>query len=141
MRKVSQNSQRNNCAAVSLFNTVKSLHAVRIATLLKTDPLTGVSGLAVSRSSRKWMFLNNSKTLKESTCLRVSFKIIFRSKCSQMLLKIIAFTDCKFHRKAPVLQSSLITLQALRTATLLKRDSNTGFSREFFELFKNTYFV
>ena len=33
---------------------------------------------------------------------------------------------CKFHRKAHVLESSLIKLEALRTAALLKRDSNTG---------------
>ena len=32
-------------------------------------------------------------------------------------------------------------LQALRTATLLKRDSKTGFSCEFCELFKKIYFV
>ena len=38
--------------------------------------------------------------------------------------------------KAPVSESSLINLQALRTPTLLKRDSNTGF----FLCFKNTFF-
>ena len=32
-----------------------------------------------------------------------------------------------FHRKAPVLESSLIMLQVLRTTTLLKGDFNTGF--------------
>ena len=37
----------------SFSNTVKSLQDVRLATLLKKDPLTGVSGLAVCRSSRK----------------------------------------------------------------------------------------
>ena len=38
--------------------------------------------------------------------------------------------------------SSLIKLQALRTATLLKRDVEPQvFSREFSELFKSTYFV
>ena len=46
-----------------------------------------------------------------------------------MFFKIIVFKIivCKFHRKASVLDSSLIKLQALRTATLLKRDSSTGF--------------
>ena len=37
----------------SLSNTVKSFHAVRLATFLKKDPLTGVSEQAVCRSSRK----------------------------------------------------------------------------------------
>ena len=41
----------------SLSNTVKSLQAVspavRLVTLLKKDPLTGVSELAVCRYSRK----------------------------------------------------------------------------------------
>ena len=50
--KLSQNLQGK-----SLSNTVKSLQAVspavRIVTLLKKDPLTGVSELAVCRSSRK----------------------------------------------------------------------------------------
>ena len=40
-----------------------------------------------------------------------------------------------------MLESSLIKLQALRTTTLLKRDSSTGFLCEFCELFKNAYFV
>ena len=36
---------------------------------------------------------------------------------------------------------SLIKLLVLTTATLLKRDSNTSFSCEFCQLFKNTHFV
>ena len=44
-----------------------------------------------------------------------------------MFFKIIVFKVCKFLSKAPVLESSLIKLQALKTATLLKRDSNTDF--------------
>ena len=51
---------------------------------------------------------------------------MFRSRRSQMFFKIVVFKVCKFLRKAPVLESSLIKLQALKTATLLKRDSNTG---------------
>ena len=39
-----------------------------------------------------------------------------------------------------MLEFSLIKLQALRTATLLKRDFNTGFSCEFCKIFKNTLF-
>ena len=52
---------------------------------------------------------------------------MFRSRRSQMFFKIVVFKVCKFLRKAPVLESSLIKLQALKTATLLKRDSNTGY--------------
>ena len=48
---ISQNSLRNNCAAFA--NTVTSLQAVRLATLLKKDTLTDVSELAVCRSPRK----------------------------------------------------------------------------------------
>ena len=43
-----------------------------------------------------------------------------------MFFKITFLKSCKFHRKAPA-SESLIKLQALRSATLLKRDSKTGF--------------
>ena len=43
-----------------LSNAAKSLQAVRPATVLKKDPLTDVSELAICRFSRKEMFLNNS---------------------------------------------------------------------------------
>ena len=46
----------------------------------------------------------------------------------------------KFHRKTPVLESLLITLQVFRPASLLKRYSNTDISYEISEIFKNTYF-
>ena len=39
-----------------------------------------------------------------------------------------------------MLESLLIKLQAVRPANLLKRDSNTVFSCEYCEIFKNTYF-
>ena len=46
----------------------------------------------------------------------------------------------KIHRKTPVLKSSLLKLHALRTVTLLKRDSNTGYFlwnlRNFWEHFQ-----
>ena len=52
---------------------------------------------------------------------------MFRSSISQMFFKTIVFKKfVNFHGKAPVLGSSLIKWQALKTATLLKRDSNTG---------------
>ena len=44
-----------------------------------------------------------------------------------MFFKVIVFKACKFHRKTSVFESYLMNLQVLRTATLLKRDSNTGF--------------
>ena len=49
------------------------------------------------------------------------------------LQKFVNFTKvcesakvCESHRKTPVFDSSLIKVQVLRTAALLKRDSNTG---------------
>ena len=40
--KISQNSERNTCAAVSV-KTIKGLQVARLAALLKKDHLTGVS--------------------------------------------------------------------------------------------------
>ena len=57
----------------SLSNTL-SLPAVMFATLLKKDPVTGVSELAISRSSGKQVFLNNLQNSQESTCVPVPFK-------------------------------------------------------------------
>ena len=52
---------------------------------------------------------------------------MLRSSISQMFFKIIVFKKfVSFTGKAPVLESSSIKLQALRTATLLKRNSSTG---------------
>ena len=50
-----------------------------------------------------------------------------------MFFKIIVFKASKFHRKTSVFESYLMNLQVLRTATLLKRDSNTGFFAANFE--------
>ena len=55
----------------------------------------------------------------------------FRHKNQNQPLEMFCKDRCsykfyKFHRKAPVLQSFLITLQALRPETLLKRDSDIG---------------
>ena len=58
-----------------------------------------------------------------------------------MFFKIIVLKKvCKFHRKTLVSGSSLIKLQAPRTVTLLKRGSNTGFSCNICEPFKNILF-
>ena len=52
----------------SLCNTVEDLHYARLATLLKRDSCTGVSGPVVFRSSTKEVFLNNSQNSKKNTC-------------------------------------------------------------------------
>ena len=53
--EISQNifSYRAPPVAASASNTVKCVQALKLATLLKTDPRTGVSGPAVPRSSTK----------------------------------------------------------------------------------------
>ena len=50
--KLAQNSQKNTWLD-SFSNTVKDLHAVRLATLLKRNPRTGVLELAVRKCSLK----------------------------------------------------------------------------------------
>ena len=55
------------------------------------------------------------------------FTDVLQNNCS---LKV-----CKFHRKTLVSESSLIKLQALKTPTLLKRDSNTDFFQGNFQDF------
>ena len=47
----------------------------------------------------------------------------------------------KFLRKRLCWNLFLINLQASRPATLLKRNSSTGFSCEFGEIFKDTFFA
>ena len=59
--------------AASACNTVKCAQAVKLATLLKKDPRTGVSEPAVRRSSTKKVFLNNSQNSRENTCVGVFF--------------------------------------------------------------------
>ena len=70
------------------------------------------------------------KIHRKTPVLESLFKRKFRSRHSQMLWKIIVLSKvCKFHGKAHVSESSFEKLQVLRNATLLKRDSNTGFFR------------
>ena len=47
---------------------------------------------------------------------------------------------CKFHRKAPVLESFFNKLTGLRLATSLKKTPTQMFSGEICEDFKNPYF-
>ena len=75
---------------VKTANTVKGLQTIRLATLLKRHPHTGVSEPAVCRSSTKQVFLNNSQNSQENTYVRVSFQVKFSSRHSQMFFKIIA---------------------------------------------------
>ena len=72
----------------SLSYTVKFFQTVTFATLLKRDPRTGVSEPFARRSSTKLVFLND-RCSKEKTCVVVFFEIKFRSRHSQMFLKII----------------------------------------------------
>ena len=74
-----------------LSNTVKSLQAVRRATL--RDPRTGVSEPGICRCSTKEMFLNNSQNSPENICVGVSFKIKFKSGHSQMFFKIVVLKN------------------------------------------------
>ena len=55
LREISNNtfSYRTPPVAASVSNTVKCVQAVRVATLLKRDPSTGVSEPAIHRSSAK----------------------------------------------------------------------------------------
>ena len=65
---------------------------------------------------------------------------MFRIRSSQTFFKIIVLKKfVNFTEKKPVSESSLIKLLALRTPTLLKRDSKTDFfCREICIIFKNT---
>ena len=79
------------CEALS--NTVKGLRAVRLATLLKRNPRTGVLEPAVCKCSLKQMFLNNSQHSQENTCFGVSFLIsseavVHRCSSKQLFSKI-----------------------------------------------------
>ena len=66
-------TQRKMPALKSLSNTAKGLQAVRLATLLKRNPRTGVLEPAVRKCSLKQVFLNNSQNSQENTCAGVSF--------------------------------------------------------------------
>ena len=79
----------------SLSNIVGGIKAVRLATLLKRNPGTGVSESDVSRCSPKKVFLKNSQNSQESTCAGVSFLTKFRSTHSQMFFKIGVYTCVK----------------------------------------------
>ena len=71
----------------SISDTVKGLLDIRLATLLKREPHTGVSEPAFCRSSTKQLFLNNLQNSQENACAGVSFQIKFRSRRSQVFFK------------------------------------------------------
>ena len=52
---------------VPLSNTVKGFQAIRLATLLKRNPRTGVLEPTVPMCSLKQMFFKNSQNSQEST--------------------------------------------------------------------------
>ena len=112
----------------SLSNTIKSLQAVRIAALLKKKkPLLFLSQLFVDPLENRCSWIIH-KILRKAPVFESLFKYCLETDIHKMFFKMIIFKKfCKFHRKATVLESSLIKLQVLRTAALLKRDSNTGF--------------
>ena len=57
----------------SLPHNIKELQDVRLATLLKRHPRSGVSEPAVCRSSTKQVFFNNSQNSQENTYVGVTF--------------------------------------------------------------------
>ena len=67
------------------LSTVKCVQAVRLATLLKRHPRTGVSETAVRRFSTKQVFLNNSQNLREAF-----LKIPFLTKHLHWLLLTVS---------------------------------------------------
>ena len=56
----------------SLSNTAKDLQAIRLATLLKRNPHTGVLESAIHQCSLKQMFLNNAQNSLENISVGVS---------------------------------------------------------------------
>ena len=65
---------------------------------------------------------------------------MFRSRHSQMFFKTIVIKKFVNFTEKHVSEFSLRKLQALRTPTLFKRDSNTEFSFEICKIFKNNLF-
>ena len=54
------------------------------------------------------------------------FKIVYRSRRSQMSYNRFSLKFCNVHRKAPVLESLFNKVAGLQTCKLLKSGSNTG---------------
>ena len=77
--------------------------------------------------------VNNEHRAMRKKLQKQSFADILQNRCS---LKFH-----KFHRKIPVLESLFNKAAVLKTCTLLRRDSNTGFFCEICETFKNTFFT
>ena len=108
--------------------------------LLKRDPRTGVSQPAVSRSSTKWVFLNNSQNIQENTCVEVSY-INFRGSCSQMSFKIVVLKNfANFTRKHLYWSLFLNKVAGLQNCNFIKKTSTQVFSSEVCEIFKTTFF-
>ena len=82
-----------------LFNIAKCLQSVRLTILSERDFCTGVSEPDVCCCSTKIIEIH-----RKNICVQVSFKINFRSSCSQMFFKIsvlknfVNFTERTFVR-------------------------------------------
>ena len=81
----------------ALSNTIKEFQVVRLATLLKRNPLSGVSEPAVRSSSTKEVFLNNSQNSQENTILELLFKnTLFYGTSPVAAPESFSFPDCNF---------------------------------------------
>ena len=69
-KKVSQKIHNEISVLQSPSDTIKELQAVKLATLLKRHPRSGVSQPAVCSSSTKQMFLNNSQNSQKHLVLQ-----------------------------------------------------------------------
>ena len=117
--------QKSLAKSFAKFSNVTGLQAVRLATLLKRDPCTGVLETAIRKWSTKEVSLKYSQSSQENTCVRVSFLITLRSSRSQIFFKMFALKNfSNFMGKHLCGSLFSIKLQA-RPGTLLKRDSNT----------------
>ena len=109
----------------SLSDTIKELQAVRLATLLKRHPRSGVSEPAVCRSSTKQVFLNNSQNSQENTYVRVTFlrTPCFTEHLQWLLLKVSGFQPATLLKKR--LRQKCFSMnfaKLLRTSFLLKKE-------------------
>ena len=81
----------------ALSNTIKEFQVVRLATLLKRNPLSGVSEPAVRSSSTKEVFLNNSQNSQENTMLELLFKNTLFYRTSPVAApESFSFPGCNF---------------------------------------------
>ena len=105
----------------ALSNTIKEFQVVRLATLLKRNPLSGVSEPAVRSSSTKEVFLNNSQNSQENTMLELLFK------------------NTLFYRTSPVAAPESFSFPACNF--IIKETMAKMFFCEFCKIFKDIFFL